>query len=887
MDESPARTESWDSMSPSGSNPDFGVVTPRGSRTRWIHYVAALCTLGLCLFAAVDAGKMRPNDGTVWLLGRPEVTVLEVPPRTDGRPSSLQPGDVILGIGKTLVSSPQDAARILSRQDAGNEVSYLVKRGDQDPRPVPVFLSEFRTAGRFYVYYGVLALAYWVIGLLVFARGSDQQAARLFFRMCLLFAIFFMTNLDRSSYFWGDIITQNAGAMSRFFLPAIFLHFFLVFPEKRIQLTRWPWLESLLYLLPAAFYIEFTLDQFFGTHAPRIYNTRWLILGTYFSVGVVALVQSYLKFRDPLQRQRIRILTLGTLTGILPFLVFTVLPGGRAGDTLAFVGTVPMIAVPLSFAYGIARYQVMKIEVLLKRSLVYSLLTGGVFLLYVALVLGLGAVLLRLSGQTSQMAAVTATLAAAAALWPARVHVQGILDRRFFRSRQNLAGVLREFSQEIAQIIQQEELVERIGGRLCILLDVPKLAVYRPEPADPENRWVLVSAAQSISHASAGADPAAGPGCPALLRLAATAKRLERFNEPYWIEGRGVSLGLRAAATREQAELLQRLEERDLLADAGVSLLVPMVVHGRLVGLIALPPKRGDDEYHLQDLELLSMVAGQVALQFENTRLYAEELKKQKLEEQLGLARTIQSRLLPREIPAVPGLDLAACNITSAQVSGDYYDLMQRPDGRLVMVISDVSGKGVPASLLASSLQASMRAHCQTTDSPSEILERVNLYLHESTDPSHFATLFLAIYDPEAGTLTYSSGGHNAPVLRRADGRIELLEKGGLPLGAFDFGVYEEETIPLEPGDTLFMYTDGLTETRNGTEEEFGEDRVEHLLDVRHDLPAARLLDVMREELHSFSGRTVADDDVTLIALKVHRTAQDGQAGPAAYLGTG
>ena len=870
-------------MGLSESSAQFGAARPRGSRTRWVHLLAALCTLGLCLFAAVDAGKMRPNDGTVWLLGRPDVTVVEVPPRRDGGDSLLEPGDIILGIGNTMIESPQDAARILSRQQTGTTVPYLVRRGE-NVRSLPVSLTGFRTAGRFYIYYGVLALAYWVIGLLVFVRGSEQQAARLFFRMCLLFAIFFMTNLDRSSYFWGDIITQNAGAMSRFFLPAIFLHFFLVFPEKRITLTRWPWLESVLYLLPLLFYIEFTIDQFFGSHAPRIYNTRWLILGSYFSAGVIALIQSYLRFHDPLQKQRIRILTLGTLSGVLPFLVFTVLPGGRVGDNIAFLGTAPMIAVPLSFGYSIARYQVMKIEVLFKRSLVYTTLTTGVYILYVGLLLGLGAILLSLSGQTSQVAAVTATLAAAAALWPGRVHVQGILDRRYFRSRQNLAGALQEFSREIPQIIQQEELIDRIGGRLCILLDIPRLAIYRPDIDNTDDLWRLVGAVQSVSHVAGTANQIHADDCPGQLQLAATAKRLEQFNEPYWIEQRGTSLGMRAAATREQAELLQRLQERDQLADAGILLLVPMLVHGRLVGLIALPSKRGGDEFHLQDLELLSMVAGQIALQLENTRLYEEELKKQKLEEQLGLARTIQSRLLPREIPTIPGLDLAACNITSAEVSGDYYDLIKRPDGQLVIIISDVSGKGVPASLLASSLQASMRAHCQTSCSPSQILERVNLYLHESTDPAHFATLFLAIFDPAAGTLCYSSGGHNAPVLRRTDGQIELLEKGGLPLGAFDFGSYEEETITLGPGDTLFMYTDGLTETRNGTDEEFGEKRVEKLLENRSDLPAAHLLDIMHSELKTFSGCDVADDDVTLVALKVHHAAQGNKSDSVAYL---
>lgn len=843
-----------------------------------LHLLAAVCTLALCIFAAVDAGKIRPNDGTVWLLGRSQVEILEVPLRADGYQTLLQPRDVILGIGSTLVNSPQDAARILSRQPVGTIVPYLVQRGEQVLR-VPVRLTEFRTADRFYSYYAVLAFVYFVIGLMIYQRGSDYQSARIFFRMCLFFAIFFMTNLTRSSYFWGDIITQNAGALARFVLPAIFLHFFLIFPEKKLQLTRHPWLEAALYVLPLLFYAQYSVDQLFGSHAPRIYNTRWLILGTFFSAGVVALVHSYLKYRDPLQRQRIRILTLGTLVGILPFLTFTVLPGDRAGDTLAFLGTVPMIAVPLSFGYCIARYRVMQIEVLLKRSLLYSVLTAGAFVLYLVFVLGLGAVLLRLSGQTSQIATVVATLAAAAALWPGRVHVQSLLDRRFFRSRGNLAAALQDFGQDISRIIKKKTLIERVGGRLCTLLDLPRLAIYQP---DKLGKWELVG---SVNHPAETGDLQTKrlPPCPKSLELTATAKRLEQFNEPYWIEQGSTTLNIGAAATREQAELLQRLQERDRMAELGMTLLVPMIVHERLVGLFTLPAKRGGDDYQIQDLELLSMVAGQVALQLENSRLYAEELEKQKLEEQLTLARSIQSRLLPARIPRIHGHELAACNITSAQVSGDYYDLMERPDGTLVMVISDVSGKGVPASLLASSLQASLRAHCETNDSPARILERVNRYLHESTDSSHFATLFLAFLDPVRGILRYSSGGHNAPILRRQDNSILLLEKGGLPLGAFDFGSYEEEEVPFGAGDLLFLYTDGLTETQNDEQEEFGTERVERLLCERHHLPVEELIQEMRAELELFSGRVEADDDVTLMALKGMQALAGNTARAAAY----
>jgi len=835
----------------------------------WLHLLAAFGVLALCLFAAVDAGRVKPNDGSVWLLGRQDVTVLEAPPRSDGSPNLLQPGDIIRGIGNTLVSSPQDAARILSRQTVGSTVTYLVQRGGpNDLIPLPIELTGFRTADNFYAYYAVLAVVYWVIGLMIYLRGRDLLPARLFFRLCLLFAVFFMTNLNRSSYFWGDIITQNAGALARFLLPAIFLHFFLVFPEKKYHVARHPWLEPALYVLPAIFYVQFTLDQFFGSHAPRIFNTRWLILGLYFTAGVLALLHSYMLLRDPLQRQRLRIITLGTLVGVVPFLILTVLPGERFGASVAFAGIAPMITVPVSFGYGIIRYRVIDIEVLLRRSFLYTVLSVGLFILYLALVLGLGAAVLRLSGQTSQIATAAAILLAAASLWPVRTHLQGLLDARFFRSRGNLAVAMREFSQDIPRLIQFDQLVDRIGTRLCALLDLPKLAVYRPELEEGRTVWRLAGAAR-LELPAAAAGSADQPACPDRIELEATAKRLEQFNEPYWIERSGSRLSLRAAATREQAELLQRLQERDELAQAGMALLVPMLAQGRLVGVFAIPPKRGDDEFQIQDLELLSMVAGQMALQMENSRLYDEELKKQKLEEQLALARSIQSRLLPGRIPSVEGVDLAAVNITSAEVSGDYYDLFVREDGRLVIIISDVCGKGIPASLLASSLQASLRAHCQSDEPLARIMERVNLYLHQNTEPSHFATLFLALYDPAERTLRYCSGGHNAPIVRRRDGSCELLEKGGLPIGAFDFSEYEEGEVHVAPGDVVFMYTDGLTESLSPEGEEFGTERVERLLDERSGLSAGDILQAMHQELVLFCKRPDADDDVTLVTLKV------------------
>jgi len=841
-------------------------LKPTSSVPRGAYIFGALCTLALCIFAGIDAGKVRPNDGTVWLLGRAQIRVLEVESAMDGTVSPLKPGDTIIGIGNTLVSSPQDAARMLSKQTTGTVVPYLVERESRLLR-LPVRLTEFRTAGRFYIYYAMMAAAYWLFGMWVYLKGRDDIATRLFFLMCLLFSVFFMTNMGRSSYFWGDIITQNAGALARFMLPAIFLHFFLIYPEKKIILTRYPRLGQLIYLLPLIFYVQFTIDQFFGSHAPRIYNTRWLILGVFFSAGVIAQVHSYVQTPDPLQRRHLRVLTLGTLCGIVPFLILTMLPDSLIDTGVAFACTAPLIAIPLSFGYGIARYRVMEIEVLLKRRLVYFTLTASVMVAYFALVLFLGILFFRISGQTSQIVAAVATLIIAGMLWPARSYLQVLLDKRYFMTQSNLAEVLQEFGREIPRILQTGALVESVGSRLCAILDLPRMAIYLRDTSN-HDLWSLAGEASATPENPASAPRLTGP-CSPELTLPALGRRLEEYPEPYWIEDSEPGAALRSVSTREQADLAERLSEQSRLADKGLALVVPMNVHGRLVGFFALPRKRGDDSFLIQDLELLTLLSGQVALQIENSRLYDEELKNQKLEEQLSLARTIQSRLLPGSIPEVEGLQLSACNITSAQVSGDYYDLIERHDGTLAIVISDVSGKGVPASLLASSLQASLRAHCDTCGDPALIIERVNRYLHASTSPEHFATLFLGIYDPTSRFLRYCSGGHDPALLRHSDGRIEELSAGGLPIGAFDFSEYEEGSAHLAPGDTLFLYTDGLTEMADDTDEQFGIDRIKQVLSEHWDLTSEMLIQQMKDQLEIFSGRSDADDDITLIAAKV------------------
>ncbi|MEZ4386585.1 MAG: SpoIIE family protein phosphatase [Candidatus Krumholzibacteriia bacterium] len=849
--------------------------------SRRVVLVVGLLAVLFCGFAAVDATKVRPNDGTVWLLGRPTLTVLDLTPRDDGPPTPLRPGDTILGIAHQLITSPHHAARILGEQRPGGAVGYLVER-DGRTLLVQVPLTGFRVADRTYALNILLGLVYLVIGFLVYIKSTGDRPSRLFFLLCLTFAVYFATNLERSSYFWGDIITQNGGALARFLLPAFFLQFFLVFPEKKDALARHLYLAPLLYLLPFMFYVRFTLDQFFGDEGARIDAVTWMILGLYYVGGLVALMHSYFSYRDPLLRDRVRILTWGTLAGVLPFLVFKIgLEEITSRSGLAQLGVLPLVAIPASFGYCIARYQVLQIDFLVKRSLLYSVTSGLLLLGWGAAVFWIGSRLVGLTGSANTLVAVGVTLGVAALLWPLRNRLQHDLETRLYRSRANLAVLIEQFSREIPGLIQRHALLERVGTGLRDALEIPALWFYVPESGPDGVQLRRVWPEHGVPAAE---PPSRHRPVPPQLALPALLKLLATRQEPYWIDPRDVAAPpSHQAITREQLELAERRREHAQLAAAGINLVVPLSVSGRVIGLIAVPVRPSGEPYQLHEIQLLTIVAGQTAMQLENTRLYEEEVTKQKLEEEMRLARAIQSRLLPEVIPRRDGLQIEAVNLSSKAVSGDYYDVIAREDGQLALIIADVSGKGMPASLLASNLQASLRAQCELCESPADILARVNRQLHAATDSMHFATAFLAFFDPRTRRLVYSSGGHDSPVLITAEGTTSCLEEGGLPLGAFDFGTYTEGSLVLDEGDLLLLYTDGLTETKSPDgEDEYGTARLDQFLREHRHLDLAKLLPRIDQELQLFRGRREAEDDITLLALKVAPAVRADRSAAAA-----
>ncbi len=310
-------------------------------------------------------------------------------------------------------------------------------------------------------------------------------------------------------------------------------------------------------------------------------------------------------------------------------------------------------------------------------------------------------------------------------------------------------------------------------------------------------------------------------------------------------------------------------EKFPLLQKLGVELIVPMQMQSETKGLILLGKRVNNHNYTETDIEFIYSVGCLAIISLENQRLFKEALDKQKLEEELEIARGIQKNLLPREIPKYSNYEIAALNISSQHVGGDYYDIISLDEKNFCIAIGDVSGKGVPAALLMANIQAFLRIICKHGMDLSEATGIINDLITSNTSDGKFITFFWGMLNDESPTLQYVNAGHNPPLLIR-NKKIQKLELGGIILGVMKtFMPYVTETIGLEKDDIIILFTDGVTEAKNINDEEFSDERLERLSVKYSKLSAEEILSNIKNEVQSFTKGALQSDDITMLIIKV------------------
>jgi serine phosphatase RsbU (regulator of sigma subunit) len=414
------------------------------------------------------------------------------------------------------------------------------------------------------------------------------------------------------------------------------------------------------------------------------------------------------------------------------------------------------------------------------------------------------------------------------------------IDRAFFRTAYDARHILEDLVEKTRVATSREELAALLQWHLNQALQPQALVVY-------------LEASEGLLQAERGRVLAGLESIPAVHPLV---EQVARHGKPWDVP---------PPQAKDAPDL-------SLLAPLNPECLVPIQDRqARLIGLVVLGPRLSEEPYSGEDKRLLASAASQAGIALESIRL-AETIARRleaerRVAQEIAIAKQVQEKLLPQKAPLLATLDYTGACIQARTVGGDYYDFLDLGPGRLGLVLADISGKGISAALLMAHLQANLRSqYALALEDLGRLLESVNRLFCESTAPGHFTTFFIGIFEDASRRLRYANCGHNPPLLLRHDGRAEWLGATATVLGLFETWGTTIEEVTLAPGDTLVVYTDGVTEALSDAGEDFGEQRLLDTVRAHSQLAASELLNKLATSVQDFSGREQEDDLTLLVA---------------------
>lgn len=797
--------------------------------------------------------------------------------REDARAAGLRDGDALIAINGIPVTSRSVYADLLSASHPGEVMKVMYRRNGQPiVSQTSLRLRKLKgdTGPILLLLYAVmppfcLALGFWVVAV----RLQDVRAW-LLLAVMLGLATFFNSFPD----FWeppfrmlGSVyrILTESGWFAWLFLFGIY------FPEpfpKTLRWKWWKWLASVVLLLWGIASVGSATSfvaQFYSITAARPINRflekmNFLVPLTLASF-LACIAVKYRIASSVDTKRRLRVLYAGAAISLLPILILFSIERLKGVTEEYFPYWVRMsvytvfLLFPVTLAYVIVVQRAMDVRVVIRQGLQYALARRGVVILQIVLSTVLFIVLTLL--MTSQaMNPIATALALAAGLWgifllhDATQRVAAWVDRRFFRDAYNAEQILSDLAEKVRTIVETRPLLETIAQRISSALHVKQIAVLLGDGG-------LYRPAHAVGYGT----------LPELTfpSHTATVKRLRTENQPARVYFDNSESWI--YKTPEMTE-----EERGRLAALHSELLLPLSVKGELLGFMSLGQKLSDAPYSSTDLRLLSSVAAQTGLALEVARLNSaigrEIATRERLNRELEIAREVQQHLFPQHFPAIPGLDYSGICRPAREVGGDYYDFLELPEGRLGIAIGDVSGKGIGASLMMASLGASLRGQAAVVENLTQLIERVNNLVYQASTANRYATFFYAEYNPGNRQLSFVNAGHNPPVIVRRSNRgyeVFRLDASGLPIGLLPKSSYEQGAFALESGDLLVLFTDGISESMNSDDEEWGEERLIELAKTCTGMPAIEAMNCIVTAAQSFAAGAPQHDDMTVVVLRV------------------
>ena len=826
----------------------------------WAHYIREQTVARLGIDFERDEAKRQ-------------TLVTGVASDTPAQRAGFRVGDDILAVNQRPLATMNPFYDAVSRGQPGDVVTFAVRRpGAPAPidlrailAPVPLRPTSppaQRLAMELLFSY---QLPFVVVGLAVLFLRLDNRDAWL---LALMFGGFtagsplLIVEPLIHPALRGFAFAYMVAARGMF--PAVFYYFFATFPVSSPIDRRAPWLKSLVLTAAAVIVIPLSLWTLVDSGSrPLILaeelSPHWTaaIMALYFfgvtGLGLVSLIVNRLSAPRTEARRKIRVILWGMLLGVGPFLAMSGISVYSHTEywNFPFWIWVPtaltLCLVPIAFAYAVVKHRVLEIPVLLKRSVRYVLVQRGFIVLLFVIAAVTIAVFTRIFSQFlpagSNLGMGLSAVFGIFLVWtsaPLVKHVTGQIDRAFFRSAYDARQILEDLASKSRTVTSRSELAGLLEQRLQQALQPVFQVLYLEN-----NRGRL-----EVEHGKVA------PGLETLSGdmplLATLAERGDPFELPPPKSGDG--------------------EPFSMFLGMGAECLVPIL--GRqtgLAGLLVLGGRLSEEPYSGEDRRLLASAASQAGVALENIGLaekMAERMEAERRSQQeMEIARQVQSKLLPQKMPPLRTLDYAGECIQARAVGGDYYDFLDLGPGRVGFVLADIAGKGISAALLMANLQANLRSqYAVALENLRQLLESVNRLFYESTEPSKYATLFFATYDDSTRCLRYVNCGHNPPVLLHREGKIQRLAGTATVLGLFESWQCSVAQVQLEAGDLLVMFTDGITEAMDANNAEFGEARLLETLQVNQALQPRELLSTLLHAVQKFSGAEQSDDLTLVVA---------------------
>jgi len=798
--------------------------------------------------------------------------------------AGLRPGDEVLALDGVAVKGRWHLYGSVTAKLPGQNLNVRISRAGGPARNIAVPLLPFHPepySWQALVVLTVLNALTPMLGLLLGAfvalrRPADPLAWLL---LALLIGFSHMGEQSRSFVYTWDLPSALTGVVYNSLggrTWAIWMLLFgYLFPDPKSS-RRMAWFARWILIPPIALMgivssVSDAIEMVNLTGAPWLtaLDDRLGRFYFYLTVPCIGLYFANLGFKmngepSPDNRRRVKLLYWGSTASLTPLFILILVGLFLRRDIESFPEYVWIPALlllflfPATLAYVIIGQRAMDVGVVIRQGLQYAFATRVVRVAQAAISIAVLLTVVNIAssegvGRARRLQLAAVGMIAVLLLQRGATKAKEWVDRRFFRDAVKTERILSELGEEVREIAGTQPLLETVSSRLSEALHVPRVAILLAQNGNYNTAYAHGFGLATPSHR--------------IPRDAALISHLQQAREPLRVYLDDPQCWI----NRDPA--LER--ERSVLEQLDTQLLLPVSAKGNLLGFVSLGAKQSDEPYTKTDSRLLQTVATQTALALENNRLAesiaSEVASREMLQRELEIARQVQERLFPQSRPEVPGVDYAGACKPALSVGGDSFDYFYpAPGGRLAVAVGDVAGKGVPAALLMACLQASLRGLISGgLADVAELMHKLNGLVYLSTTRNRFATLFFAMYDPASRELTYASAGHNPALLVRRDGSTEWLRAKGMALGLSKSAHYEAVALTLAPGDLLVAYTDGVTEARNISGEDFGEER---LCQVALRLPGSPSPEAACRDLiqavSEFEGEAPQHDDMTVVIVR-------------------